>query len=118
MTWTTRRPTKTTPRRSRSSVRPSSLLVGLATALLALVGLVAHPAPAHAHANLVQSDPPAGAVLPEAPRRVTLFFSEEVEPGFSSIVVYDHQRRQVDLGDAGLAPGDARTMAVSLPPLP
>jgi copper transport protein len=42
-----------------------------------------------AHAYLVQADPPAGTALRESPERIIFLFSEEIEPSFSSFVLYD-----------------------------
>lgn len=69
-----------------------------------------------AHANLVRSDPPAGASLPTAPARVQLWFSEELEPSFSEAVVYDVNQQRVDRGDSHLDPNDPRSLIVSLKP--
>jgi copper transport protein len=88
------------------------MLVGLLGALALMAAL--RPASARAHANLVQSDPPAQAVLPQAPERVQLTFSEDVEPSEIEVQVWDAQRRRVDRGDAALIPGTRNAVAVSL----
>ncbi len=95
--------------RSGTSAR---MLAGLLLALILVVAL--RPASAHAHANLVQSDPPAQAVLPQAPERVQLTFSEDVVPAEIEVQVWDAQRRRVDRGDAALIPGTKNAVAVSL----
>lgn len=49
-------------------------------AMLALCFALALPAPAYAHASLVDTDPVPGAVLEQAPETVRLQFSESVAP--------------------------------------
>ncbi len=63
----------------------------LLTACLAvLLGLVISPIrDVLAHANLVRSDPEAGAVLPSSPATATLVFSEALDPDFSKARLAD-----------------------------
>ncbi|HZQ34831.1 MAG TPA: copper resistance protein CopC, partial [Dehalococcoidia bacterium] len=78
-------------------------------ALFAVLGLAAvllRAVPAVAHANLVRSDPAAGAVLAMAPAQVQLWFSEEPDPHFSDVQVTDANGRRVDRSDMHVAPGD------------
>ena len=63
------------PADERPTRRFAMVLVTLAGLLLAV--LLA-PAPASAHADLVESDPPDGAVLTGTPATVTLTFTESV----------------------------------------
>lgn len=80
--------------------------------ILALA-LIAAP-PALAHANLVRSEPPANSAQPTPPTRVRLWFSEDVEPSFSSVSVLDKNGVAVDQGDSHRMSGDATGMQVSL----
>jgi copper transport protein len=64
--------------------------VGGIAAALALV-----PQAASAHAELLQSDPPPGAVLATAPSEVTLVFSEPVTPAGAGIKVFSPSGVQV-----------------------
>ena len=84
-------------------------IVLLVTVALALAGA----RPALAHAELVISDPPANAILPAAPERITLTFSESVEPGFTQAQVLDAQRQRVDKGDARLS-DDRHSLSLGL----
>jgi copper transport protein len=84
-------------------------------AALLLVGLAA--APASAHAVLVSTDPPAGAVLDRAPAAVSLRFGEPVEASFGAIRVYDAAARRVDDGAVRHPAGHGDTVAVALRPL-
>jgi len=84
---------------------------------LVLVALVALAGPAAAHAQLVGSDPAAGAVVAEPPALVTLRFSEEVEPTLGGIEVFDTDQRVVDVGPTERVPGDVRSVQATLPEL-
>ncbi len=94
----------------------SSLYRAARGGLALLIALAMTTGLALAHANLVRSDPPAGASLPTAPARVQLWFSEELEPSFSEAVVYDVNQQRVDRGDSHVDPNDPRSLIVSLKP--
>jgi copper transport protein len=71
---------------------------------------------ASAHAQLERSDPVAGAVLPVAPRQVTLVFGEPVEPSANSIAVFDDHLHRVPTGPASSTGADGSRLSASLPP--
>ena len=52
------------------------------------------------HAKLLRSQPAANATLKQAPRTVELWFSEELESSFSTIVVRDQNGKQFDKNNA------------------
>lgn len=68
-----------------------------------------------AHANLVRSEPPAGSAQKVAPTHVRLWFSEDVEPSFTTVAVLDKNSAQVDKGDSHRLSDDPKAMEVSLP---
>jgi methionine-rich copper-binding protein CopC len=84
--------------------------------LLALV-LTAWPGPADSHAVLVRSVPPARAVLSRPPDRVQLWFSERLEPAFSSASVWSASGAQVDRQDARLDRDNPKRLSLALPSL-
>lgn len=86
--------------------------------LLLLLSQILRPRTASAHANLVQSDPPAQASLARAPAQVQLIFSEAVEPRAIEVSVIDRDRRRVDRADVRLADGTNDTAVESLADLP
>ncbi|HXG41591.1 MAG TPA: copper resistance protein CopC [Dehalococcoidia bacterium] len=57
---------------------------------------------AHAHANLVRSDPPMNGSVSQAPSEVLLWFSEPVDARFSRIQVVDSSGQRWDNDDAHL----------------
>jgi copper transport protein len=69
--------------------------------LLAVLGaLLAGAAPASAHAALTGSDPRQGAVVDQAPRQVSLTFSEAVSLSDDSLRVFDPKGERADTGEA------------------
>jgi copper resistance protein C len=86
-----------------------------------LVGVMALPllgAPANAHAFLDHANPRVGNAVHTAPREVTLWFTQELEPAFSTLEVRDASGARVDSGKASVGPGDRKVMRISLKPLP
>jgi copper resistance protein C len=66
---------------------------------------------AAAHAFLDHAEPRVGNSVATAPREVTLWFTQKLEPAFSTISVTDAAGQRVDAGRAHVS-GD--TMAISL----
>jgi copper resistance protein C len=86
---------------------PRSLLIFLATMFLA----VPH---AGAHSYLLRAMPPAGSTVPSPPSEVTLWFTQRIEPAFSSVEVSDSGGNRVDHGDAHADPANDKVLIVSL----
>ena len=94
--------------------RPGPVAVRFAAAVLLLAALAA---PAFAHAMLRMASPSAGATVRVAPARVTLTFSEAVEPAFSSVEVRDAAGARVDLGAVAQDGSAPNALVVRLKPL-
>jgi methionine-rich copper-binding protein CopC len=62
----------------------------------------------------VKSFPAARAVLSRPPGRVQLWFSERLEPAFSSASIWSASGKQVDKRDASVSSDDPKELAVSL----
>src|SRR5438876_4053696 len=88
----------------------------LIATLLAVCLAFALPGTSEAHAILLRSDPAKDAVLHVAPDRVRMWFSETLNPAFSTAVVESGANQRVDNRDAQIAPGDASEMDVTLQP--
>jgi methionine-rich copper-binding protein CopC len=58
------------------------------TRVLALAAVVALVSVAHAHSTLVRALPAARSTVKAAPERVQLWFSERLEPAYSSASVW------------------------------
>ncbi|HKT39508.1 MAG TPA: copper resistance CopC family protein, partial [Ktedonobacterales bacterium] len=98
-----------------------ALAVGVMLAFLSLlpVGPLGRTLPvASAHALLVRSDPKANAILQAPPAAVHAWFSEDLNPLTSKIVVVDPANREVDRGDSHVESSNSKEMEVSLPLLP
>lgn len=90
---------------------------GRAAAALAALALGAAP-PAFAHAFLDHAEPRVGGEVERAPKQLTLWFTQELEPAFSKVKVLDAGGREVDAGDGAVDAKDATRMHASLPALP
>lgn len=84
----------------------------VATALALVAQAVA------AHAFLDHATPRVGSTVHGAPGEVRVWFTEELEPAFSTLRVLDKDGKQVDRRDKKIDPRDRMQMSVSLPPLP
>jgi methionine-rich copper-binding protein CopC len=80
----------------------------------ALLGLFA-ASTAEAHASLSRSEPSVGSTVKTAPREVSLWFTETLEPAFSTVEVRDADGAKVDQGKAQTS---ATVMRIDLKPLP
>jgi copper transport protein len=87
--------------------RALAACVGLLFGLLCV--LLGPAAPASAHAALVASDPQDGTVVPDAPNRVTLTFSESVQLISGRIQVLGPDNQRADQGEPQ-ATGDTITI--------
>ncbi len=76
------------------------------------------PPRAFAHAFLDRADPRVGSSVDRAPRQVTLWFSEPLEPAFSRVKVLDAQGNEVDAKDGAVDADDRGVMHATLPMLP
>jgi copper transport protein len=88
--------------------------VRLAAACLALLAVLALPAAALGHAELLESSPGRGEQLEQAPRQVTFRFSETVEASFGGVQVFDGEGRRVDDGKLVRPGGRADTVGTNL----
>jgi hypothetical protein len=66
---------------------------------------------ARAHAFLDHASPLVGSTVPTAPHEVTLTFTQNLEPAFSSVQVTDANGGRVDQGKASIS---GNTMRIGL----
>jgi copper resistance protein C len=85
---------------------------------LAAALFLAFPALALAHAFLDHAEPKVGATMDASPTEVKIWFTQNVEPAFSSIQVQDAQGKQWDKNDTHLDDKDKSLLVVSVPTLP
>lgn len=85
---------------------------------LALLPILALGAPAAlAHAFLDHAKPSVGSVLERAPTAISLWFTQELEPAFSTAEVVDPSGNRVDSGNAQVDRKDPTLLRVPLKPL-
>jgi copper resistance protein C len=72
---------------------------------------------ARAHAFLDHAAPVVGSTVRAPPAQVRLWFTQQLEPAFSSVRVVDRSNKRVDRGDAKVDTHDARILQVSVPAL-
>lgn len=89
------------------------ILVG---AMMAMAMCV-HVAPVLAHSMLVKAEPPRRAVLATTPAQVRLWFNEEIEGDYASLVVLDAEKHPVTEIKPQLAPDDRKSVVLPLPEL-
>lgn len=90
----------------------------IAAAFAASVTLDAGSSAAFAHAFLDHASPPVGSTVPAAPAAISLSFTQQLEPAFSSVSVTNEAGQRVDLGNAQVPPGAPAELRVGLRPLP
>lgn len=90
------------------------------TAIIAFgaLALLAGAPKAHAHAQLDHASPAVGSTVKAAPKDVTLWFTEALEPKFSSIEVRDARGAAMQNGTAHGVAGNTAGLAVAVKPLP
>ena len=91
-------------------------MIAAATVLAGAVTLAA-PA-ARPHAFLDHASPAVGSSLPTAPSGVTMWFTQELEPAFTTAMVSDQSGNRVDAGPARVDPKDPTELEVPLKQLP
>jgi methionine-rich copper-binding protein CopC len=85
--------------------------------LLILIFALAFGPLAEAHAFLDHADPRVGSINKTSPHLVKIWFTEELEPAFSKVEVFDAAQREVDRRDVKIDPADKTVMTVSVPDL-
>ena len=91
----------------------------LIIALLAVLALASCAASsARAHAFLDHASPAVGSSVATSPPVATLWFTQDLEPAFSSVTVTDQAGQRVDLGNAQVPQGSQSELQVGLKPLP
>lgn len=71
-----------------------------------------------AHAFLDHAAPAVGSTVPTSPAAVTMWFTQQLEPAFTTATVTDSAGKSVDDGAAQVDPKDPTELRVALKPLP
>ena len=102
------------------AIRASRIRFRRAWRLLALLVpalLFAAPA-ARSHAFLDHASPAVGSTVRQAPAAISIWFTQELEPAFSTVTITDQSGQRVDGGDAQVDARDQTLLRASLKPLP
>ena len=107
------------PRWGRGFISLHFAMGGARSALILAAGLAVIAAqPAAAHAHLDRAEPGVGATLAAAPAQVRIWFTEALEPAFSTITVTDATGGDVGQGKATVDAGNAKLLELGLKTLP
>ena len=87
-------------------------------AIVALAATIFAAPRAEAHAFLDHASPAVGSSVPAAPSAVTLWFTQQLEPAFTTATVSDKSGNDVDSSAAQVDPKDPTELRVPLKPLP
>jgi methionine-rich copper-binding protein CopC len=74
--------------------------------------------PASAHAHLAHATPAAGSTVATAPKELLLWFTEKLEPAFSTVEVHNAQGAVVQSGKAQVDRADGTELRIPLNALP
>jgi copper resistance protein C len=88
-----------------------------AAAVLAAAAIITAPG-ANAHAFLDHASPAVGSSVPNPPVAVTMWFTQQLEPAFTTATVTDKSGNDVDSGAAEVDAKDPTELHVPLKPLP
>ncbi len=102
--------------RGRLAIGESASSKGGVALLSALVALLAHAAPALAHAQLLGTSPLAGATVAHQPPEVIFKFNQNVGGTLGAVRVYDAAGDEVDNLNVGHPEGRQHWMGVGLKP--
>jgi copper resistance protein C len=86
--------------------------------IMTLAFLLAAAGVAFPHAHLDQASPAPGTTVGQPPKEVVLTFTNELEPGFSSIDVRNEKGASMQSGKATVDKGVRTQLRVALKPLP
>jgi copper resistance protein C len=89
----------------------------VAAAVLAAAVTLGAPS-VKAHAFLDHASPAVGSTVPSAPAALTMWFTQQLEPAFTTATVTDKSGNSVDSGAAKVDPKDPTELRVLLKPLP
>jgi copper resistance protein C len=87
------------------------------TCVFALLLTMVASSETRAHAFLDHAAPAVGSVIHGSPAQVRLWFTQELEPAFSTVLVLDRNGRQVDKQDKQVDRANPALLQVSLPQL-
>jgi len=93
--------------------------MGIRSAFLAALTMLFLAAPAaRAHAFLDHANPAVGSTIHGVPAQVQIWFTQALEPAFTTVTITNEAGAQIDKGDKHVDANDPTLLEVSLPQLP
>ena len=86
-------------------------------AAFALAALVAFGSSAHAHAFLDHASPAVGSTVHGPPPAIRIWFTQEIEPAFSTLKVLDPKGVVIAASDKAVDPSDRTLLRLPVPSL-
>ncbi|MCC7447644.1 MAG: FixH family protein [Anaerolineae bacterium] len=86
-----------------------------AALMLIACSLLADQPPAQAHGYILRSIPQDQAVVSRAPSRIQIWFSESLEPRFSTLTLTNDKGEDIPLQDSGVVPNNPAQLAGRIP---
>jgi len=93
-------------------------LIRLIGTTCAAAALLLYAVPAQAHAFLDHSDPAVGSTVAATPAVIHLWFTQQLEPAFSSVTVTDRSGATMNAEPAAVDASNGSELDVKLKPLP
>jgi len=90
---------------------------GILVALAAGAAAFAWVPSVRAHAFLDHASPAVGSSLSDSPPIVALWFTQDLEPAFSGMMVTNEAGQRVDFGSAQIPPGSPAELQIGVRPL-
>ncbi|MBV8736301.1 MAG: copper resistance protein CopC [Alphaproteobacteria bacterium] len=90
----------------------------IVAAAVCAAAIAAKPHGVCAHAFLDHASPAVGSSVPTAPTAVTMWFTQQLEPAFTTATVIDKSGNNVDSGPAAVDTQNPTELRVPLKPLP
>jgi len=84
---------------------------------ICLAALVAIGSSAHAHAFLDHARPAVGSTVRSPPQAIRIWFTQEIEPAFSTIKVLDPKGNVIAASDKAVDPSDRTMLNLPVPSL-
>ncbi len=85
--------------------------------LLLVILALAVAGPAWSHAFLERAEPRVGSTVKSAPAQVRVWFTQNLEPAFSTLEVSNERGERVDQGATQSDPGNPALLQVALKPI-
>jgi copper transport protein len=91
------------------------LLLALVVLLTAILSTASGVQTAQAHGYIIRTLPGDRSTLERAPTRIQIWFSESLEPRFSTITLADERGNSIPLADAGVSPANPAQLVARIP---